>query len=154
MAGLLPVISQDIQKRADLKMLDSLPDWMNEAALHEALARHILCHALAPMQSDRHQSTIISCQFRTFAQFSACEMALPAGVDDLLGQSWMSHQAILLTWSGQVNFLDDRIRNCLLVGKNITVHKITLSTPLLPGKCSICQQRSISVCCICKNPSR
>ena len=66
-------------------------------------------------------------------EFSACEMALPAGVDVLLGQSWMSaHQATLLTWSGQVNFLD--VRNYLLVGKNKNVYKITLSTPMLPGE--------------------
>ena len=36
-------------------------------------------------------------------------MALPAGVEILLGQSWMSaHEATLLTWQGQVNFLDDQ----------------------------------------------
>ena len=41
--------------------------------------------------------------------FEACELPLPHGVDILLGQSWLSaHQATLLTWTGQVNFLDDQ----------------------------------------------
>ena len=36
-------------------------------------------------------------------------MSLPLGVDILLGQSWLTkHQATLLTWQGQVNFLDDQ----------------------------------------------
>ncbi len=40
--------------------------------------------------------------------FTACEMKLPAGIDILLGQDWQrEHHATLLTWQGQVNFLDD-----------------------------------------------
>ena len=40
---------------------------------------------------------------------NACEMQLPDGVDIILGQSWMKpHQATLLTWCGQVNFIDDQ----------------------------------------------
>ena len=39
---------------------------------------------------------------------NACEMDLPSGVDILLGQSWqLPHKAVLLTWQGQVNFMDD-----------------------------------------------
>ena len=41
-------------------------------------------------------------------RFTACELDLPEGIDILLGQTWMTdHKATLLTWSGQVNFLDD-----------------------------------------------
>ena len=45
----------------------------------------------------------------TSTVFPACEMDLPSGIDILLGQAWLaSHQATLLTWTGQVNFLDDQ----------------------------------------------
>ena len=41
-------------------------------------------------------------------KITACEMQLPDGVDILLGQTWQTpHKATLLTWSGQVNFMDD-----------------------------------------------
>lgn len=41
--------------------------------------------------------------------FTACEMKLPDGIDILLGQDWQhEHHAALLTWQGQVNFLDDQ----------------------------------------------
>ena len=43
----------------------------------------------------------------TGMHISACEMGPPLGVDVLLGQAWqVLHQATILTWQGQVNFID------------------------------------------------
>ena len=46
--------------------------------------------------------------------FTACEMRLPEGVDIMLGQSWQSpHKATLLSWLGQVKFMDnDNVPAC------------------------------------------
>ena len=61
-----------------------------------------------PTIAQERRQCVVTVQGVTTA-FDACEVELPEGIDILLGQNWQhEHKATLLTWQGQVNFLDDK----------------------------------------------
>ena len=81
--------------------------------------------------------------------FAACEMSLPPGVDILLGQSWLTeHQATLLTWSGQVNFMDDKqVPACWVKQKKLMNNPFNANLTLASAA-TVSRSKQVYIACV------